>query len=139
MTGPLSRHWRLQEMVYPNDSGTNLIHYRGFQPEFRPDVRVKTSQISYKKAFELRFSGNKVYDTACSLLVILKNSCSKLHCQRVLSLKASHTKSLPSGRLGEGRSDFSSNAAGCLRGLRGGQPLSSECGTHSAVRAKVWP
>ena len=39
--------------------------------------------ISYEQAFESKRSGSEVYYTACSLLVILKNSCSKLHCQKV--------------------------------------------------------
>ena len=30
----------------------------------------------------LKKNGNKVYYTECSLLVTLKNSCSKLHCQK---------------------------------------------------------
>ena len=30
----------------------------------------------------VRGAGKAVYYTACSLLVILKNSCSKLHCQK---------------------------------------------------------
>ena len=35
----------------------------------------------YEKAFELKLSGDEVYYAACSLLAILKNWCSKLHCQ----------------------------------------------------------
>jgi hypothetical protein len=35
--------------------------------------------ISYDKELNLRFSGDEVYYTACSFLVILKNSCSELH------------------------------------------------------------
>ena len=38
--------------------------------------------ISYEKAFTLKLSGNEVYYTACSLLVISKKSSSKLHCQK---------------------------------------------------------
>ena len=44
-----------------------------------------SEKVLYEKAFILKLSGNEVYNTACSLLVILKNSCSELHCQRVLT------------------------------------------------------
>ena len=39
--------------------------------------------ILYAKGIKLKLSGNKVYYTACALLVILKNSCSKLDCEKV--------------------------------------------------------
>ena len=48
--------------------------------------------ISYEKAFKLKFSGNEVHYTACSLLVTLENSFSKLHCQKVLIEKPFHMK-----------------------------------------------
>jgi hypothetical protein len=35
-----------------------------------------------KRESNQNFSGNEVYYTACSLLVISKNSCSKLHCEK---------------------------------------------------------
>ena len=38
----------------------------------------------HQKGIELKLSGSEVYYTACSLLVTLKNSCSEVHCQRVL-------------------------------------------------------
>jgi hypothetical protein len=37
--------------------------------------------ISQEKRFNSELSGNEVHYTACSLLVISKNSCGKLHCQ----------------------------------------------------------
>jgi hypothetical protein len=37
--------------------------------------------ILYEKEIELENSGNEVYYAACFLLVILKNSYSKFHCQ----------------------------------------------------------
>ena len=41
------------------------------------------------KSFSIsKTSGNEVYYTASSLLVILKNSCSKLHCQKFFKLKS---------------------------------------------------
>ena len=40
--------------------------------------------VLHEKEFKLKLSGNEVYYTACSLLAILKNSCSKRHCQKVL-------------------------------------------------------
>ena len=39
-----------------------------------------------KRELNLNFSGNEVYYTAFSLPVILKNSCSKLHCQKGFDL-----------------------------------------------------
>ena len=47
-------------------------------------ARKRTSPILYEKGFKLKNSCNAVYYTACCSLVILKNSCSKLHCQKVL-------------------------------------------------------
>ena len=38
------------------------------------------------KEIKLNLSGNEVYYTVCSLLVILKNPCSKLHYQRGFDL-----------------------------------------------------
>jgi hypothetical protein len=38
--------------------------------------------ISYEKRIKLKLSGNEVYYTAWHLLVILKNSCCKVHCQK---------------------------------------------------------
>ena len=38
-------------------------------------------QISCEKGIKSETSGNRVYYTACYVLVILKNSCSKFHCQ----------------------------------------------------------
>ena len=35
-----------------------------------------------RKVFNLKKSGNEVYNIASSVLAILKNSCSKLHCQK---------------------------------------------------------
>ena len=43
-------------------------------------------RISYEKGIELKPSGNEVYYAACSLLVIFKNLCSKLHCQTGFNL-----------------------------------------------------
>ena len=42
--------------------------------------------ISYEKGIELKLSSNRVYYIACSLLIILKNPCSKLHHQKILNL-----------------------------------------------------
>ena len=39
-----------------------------------------------KGKLDENLSGNEVYYTACSLLVTLKNVCSKLHCQQVLNV-----------------------------------------------------
>jgi hypothetical protein len=44
------------------------------------------AEISYEKGFELKLSGDEVYYTACSLLVVLKNSCGKLHCEKGFNL-----------------------------------------------------
>ena len=42
--------------------------------------------ILYEKTFNLKLSGDQVYHAACSLLVILKNSCGKFHCQKGFNL-----------------------------------------------------
>ena len=51
-------------------------------------VRVRSRVRSYTKRVSiLKTSGNEVYYTASSLLVTLKNSCSKVHCQKFFRLK----------------------------------------------------
>jgi len=50
-------------------------HRRHYHPVFIPD------KILYEKQIKSKISGNEVYYAACFLLVILKNSCSKLHSQ----------------------------------------------------------
>ena len=52
--------------------------------ELRRPARPCSRRHSCEQAFKLKLSGDEVYYTACSLLVVLKNSCSKLHCQKVL-------------------------------------------------------
>ena len=48
-------------------------------------VRAHDAHLGlYKKGIEFKLAGNEDYNTACSLLVISKNSCSKLHGQKVL-------------------------------------------------------
>ena len=59
-------------------------------PQEPPEVVIVTHgdlidslvEILHEEEIQLKLSGNKVYYTACSLLVILKNSCSKLHRQK---------------------------------------------------------
>ena len=46
-----------------------------------------------KREFNSNLSGNEVYYTACSSLVISKNSCSKLHRHNVLIQSPFHAKS----------------------------------------------
>ena len=41
------------------------------------------------KEFQFKLSCNEVYHTACSLLVIVKHSCCKLHCQKDLDRNSS--------------------------------------------------
>ena len=44
---------------------------------------VKASkQVLYEKGIKLNLSGNEVYYTVRSLLIILKNLCSEVHCQK---------------------------------------------------------
>ena len=53
----------------------------------RPSTRLFNTVggvVLYEKATKLKLSGNQVYYTACYLLVLLKNSCGKLHDQTVL-------------------------------------------------------
>jgi len=56
----------------------------------RSDIRLigagvapASNLISYEKEINLKLSANEVYYTAYSLRVILKNSCSKIHCRKV--------------------------------------------------------
>ena len=44
--------------------------------------QVNGTEILSQKRIELKLYGNEVYYTACSLLVISKNFCSKLHRQK---------------------------------------------------------
>ena len=46
--------------------------------------RPAAGRISNEKGIRSKKSGNEVYYSACSVLVILKNSCSQLHCQKVV-------------------------------------------------------
>ena len=52
--------------------------------------RVKSTggdiKIMYEKRIKFKLSRNGVYHTACSLLVILKNSCSRLYYQKGFNL-----------------------------------------------------
>ena len=50
------------------------------------EVREPTPRFYMKRELNQNLSGNEVYDTAFSLLVILKNSCSKLHRQKSFDL-----------------------------------------------------
>jgi len=49
-----------------------------------------------KGELDQNLSGNEVYYTACSFLVIFKNSCCKLHCQKGFNLFLFAYKSLAS-------------------------------------------
>ena len=57
---------------------------RGSSGRRQEPCRFVKGQILYEKGIELKLSGNKIYYIACSLLLLLKNSCGKLHCQKVL-------------------------------------------------------
>ena len=46
-----------------------------------PEIWGAARGILNEKGIKLNLSGNEVYYTACSLLVILNNSCSKRHCK----------------------------------------------------------
>ena len=50
-------------------------------------------EILYEKALTIKYSGNEVYCTACSFLVILKISCSNFHHQKVVIQKPFYTRS----------------------------------------------
>ena len=51
----------------------------------RPSTRVlgMDGRMSYETGIESVLSGNEVYYTACSLLLRIKNSCSKLQGQNI--------------------------------------------------------
>ena len=44
-------------------------------------LRIRVSGILYEQTFDLKLSGNEVYYTAPSLLVIFFKTCGKLHRQ----------------------------------------------------------
>ena len=48
------------------------------------------ARILHETACNLKRCGNEVYYTACSLPAIFKNSCNKLHCQKVLIQQTFH-------------------------------------------------
>ena len=79
----------------PYDPETRKI----VQPEtpiFEPESRIPTRATpkSYLKRFSIStFSGNEVYYTACSLLVILTKLCSNFRYQKTFKLKVFHVKS----------------------------------------------
>jgi len=49
-------------------------------------VSVVVLHAHMKMDLNRNLSGNEVYTTACSFLVIMKNLCSKLHCQKAFNL-----------------------------------------------------
>jgi hypothetical protein len=51
-----------------------------------PEVRILATRSSMKRDLNCNLSRNEVYYTARSSPVILKNSCSRLHCQRDFGL-----------------------------------------------------
>ena len=53
---------------------------------YHPSGPVVEVRRLYEKRIKLKLSGNEVYYTACSLLVIFKNSRSELQCQNDLIL-----------------------------------------------------
>jgi hypothetical protein len=71
--------------VYFNFLGKDSIAYQNLlkiRPEDEDEAQI--GLILYQTGFKLNLFGNEVYYTAHSSLVILNNSCSKLHCQKVL-------------------------------------------------------
>ena len=99
-----------------------------------------------------------MYYTACSLLAILKNSCSKLHCQtgfdfipllyeiRCDEVKRYHSvsdaMSLAYACRGKPRAFFSvveGSDDGKSLVVRFQAPLSSKYGTEKTVMARFWP
>ena len=56
-----------------------------FVVHFLAAVLFAIAQVLYRKRIELDLSSDEFFYTACSLPVILKNSCGKLHCPRGLN------------------------------------------------------
>ena len=48
----------------------------------KPSPRDSMPRFHVKRELSQNISINEVYDAACSLLVTIKNSCSRLHCQK---------------------------------------------------------
>ena len=81
----------------------------------------EVAQILYTKAFNLKLCSNEDYYTACSLLVMLKNSCGKLHHQKVPGEEPSHVKSRHGIPLCKRESRFFKRTGGVyLRGREAG-------------------
>ena len=49
-------------------------------------------RTSYEETFNLKLSGNELHYTTSSVLVIVKNLCSQLHCQNFLILFSFHIR-----------------------------------------------
>ena len=58
----------------------------------RRTVSSADPAILHEKAFKSKLSGNGVYYTACSVLVILENLFGKFHCQKVLIENPFHVR-----------------------------------------------
>ena len=56
------------------------------QPRGSGTFKLCLNESYVKLKLNQNFSGNKVDYTACSLLVTLKKSCSRLHCQKGFNL-----------------------------------------------------
>jgi len=54
-------------------------------PHLRYQLRL-LCLILHDQRIKLNLSGNEVHYSACSLLLTLKNSCSKVHCQKGINL-----------------------------------------------------
>ena len=76
----------LQGNTRHNEMGVTKHHPEGlpFAPSFSLRFPPASGQILKERSFNFKLSGNEVYCTNASLLLIKIMLCSKLHCQKVL-------------------------------------------------------
>ena len=87
--------------------------------------------MSHENGNKSKPYGNEVYYTSCSLLVMLKGSYSKLHYQRVFTLKAFAHEMV--GRLAGEKNEEDVRAVQAAYASAG--LLASQPGTHTPVNA----
>ena len=82
ITGPSSTYRRPLQFVSRDYSPCPEPRVQGALPD--SDKRPSHGTILYKNTFNSKLSGNEVFYTVRSFLVILPKMCRKLHCQKVL-------------------------------------------------------
>ena len=80
-----SEHLKSFKGLSPESQGQNLASTVLYVPHSRDSGLTRTSHLIGKEFHFKKLYRNEVYYTARSLSEIVKHSCSKLHCQKVLN------------------------------------------------------